>query len=354
MTSTQAWKRHGCYTLGSEQYFNMPLERALTGCRDDWNALDHFDPTMNSRRMFSRFFQLRAHYGALQDGYTLSEVGHWTYMIERPGSNGTSTEMGLWSMMRSEMTGYQNVGGESQTPVALLWTNENSTVTYTFNCKNANTSPILVGYAASEVTTVRNLFYPYETYDLQPSQFMLGGGNQPLGCIPSIEMQAYGFKALVPADEWSPPTPALTRFLPGHDARLDGSSTTIPITLEFNTVMECSSVTQSITIEVQSSGKGSTVTQSQPNCSPIANGEPNLVPGGDVSVWGWSTTLSNIPDGVIVITIDHPAAAGQAGFTTNVRVPLFFCSLSLTFFPGYRSCDAQEGRSRQRDGIPNE
>jgi alpha-1,3-glucan synthase len=44
MASNQAWQRHGCYKLGSEQYFNMPLEKSLLGCVDDWNSLDHFDP----------------------------------------------------------------------------------------------------------------------------------------------------------------------------------------------------------------------------------------------------------------------------------------------------------------------
>ncbi|KAF5368145.1 hypothetical protein D9615_010206 [Tricholomella constricta] len=44
MTGNRAWKRHGCYVLSSEQYFNMPLEKALLGCNDEWNALDHFDP----------------------------------------------------------------------------------------------------------------------------------------------------------------------------------------------------------------------------------------------------------------------------------------------------------------------
>ncbi len=34
MTGNVAWQRHGCYKLGSEQYFNMPLERAVLGCKD--------------------------------------------------------------------------------------------------------------------------------------------------------------------------------------------------------------------------------------------------------------------------------------------------------------------------------
>jgi len=36
----------------------------------------------------------------------------------------------------------------------------------------------------------------------------------------SITMQPYGFKALVTAEFWVAPTHALTRFMPGHDARI--------------------------------------------------------------------------------------------------------------------------------------
>ncbi|KAG1848413.1 hypothetical protein C8R48DRAFT_409888 [Suillus tomentosus] len=55
MMSNKAWQRHGCYRLGSAQYFNMPLESALPGCDDDWNSLDHFYPTTDTHRSeFSR------------------------------------------------------------------------------------------------------------------------------------------------------------------------------------------------------------------------------------------------------------------------------------------------------------
>lgn len=44
MSSSLAWKRHGCYKLGSQQYFNFPIERARLGCEDETSNLDHFDP----------------------------------------------------------------------------------------------------------------------------------------------------------------------------------------------------------------------------------------------------------------------------------------------------------------------
>src|ERR1700743_3544735 len=100
MTSNTAWKRHGCYGLGSEQYFNFAVSKAVIGCHDDWNALDHFDPTMDLRRIFSRFLALRRAYPAIQDGFDLTQLGNWTYTIQRPGSYPVLTEMGLWSVSR--------------------------------------------------------------------------------------------------------------------------------------------------------------------------------------------------------------------------------------------------------------
>lgn len=139
MFSNTAWKRHGCYRLGSAQYFNMPLTKSLLGCHDDWNTLDHFDPTANTRRLFRRFFQLRDTYGALQDGFGLRHLRKWTYEIKRPGSNNTATEMGAWTFVREELTGYQTVGGADQDPVMLMFTNENHTTSYTFPCKGDST-----------------------------------------------------------------------------------------------------------------------------------------------------------------------------------------------------------------------
>lgn len=209
MTSNTAWKRHGCYTLGSQQYFNMPLEKALLGCYDEWNALDHFDPTMDTRRMFAQFNHLRMVYGALQDGFNLVQRGNKTYFIERPGSNHTATEMGMWTVSRAGLDNVQKLGGQFKDQIWLLYTNENSTKTYTFDCKQDGwiSSPYVSG------TTVRNLFAPYETYALVDSADPFFHDNKApfTGCLPSITLEGYGFKALVPiinGQLHSPPSPS--------------------------------------------------------------------------------------------------------------------------------------------------
>ncbi|CAA7271667.1 unnamed protein product [Cyclocybe aegerita] len=320
MIGNQAWKRHGCYVLGSEQYFNMPLEKSLFGCHDDWNALDHFDPTTDSRLIFAHFHHLRAVYGALQDGFNLVQRGNWTYRIQRPGSNGTETEMGLWSVSRSALTGYQTVGGAFQDQVWILFTNENATKTYTFNCKQSNwiSSPYVAG------TQVRNLFYPYETYELEESLSSFNNDSRApwFGCLPSVSMEPFSFKALVPINQWTAPLPVITKFTPGHDARLlvnegDTNATTVDIRFEFNMPMSCTGVTQSITLKMDSSGHGSNPTIGSVNCDSMAP-TAGRIAGAAASTWYWSATLTNFPDGVLTITINNPAASSGNATTSTV------------------------------------
>lgn len=323
MTSNQAWKRHGCYTLGSEQYFNMPLEKSLLGCYDDWNALDHFDPTADSRRMFAQFHHLRTVYGALQDGFNLVQRGNWTYYIERPGSNGTATEMGLWSVSRAGIPNVQTLQGTFKDQVWLLYTNENATQTYTFDCKG----DLWISSPYTSDTVVRNLFAPYETYNLEASlsSFFNNSIAPWFGCLPSITMDGYGYKALVPVDQWTAPLPAITKFSPGHDHRIlvnptDVNATTVDISLEFNVAMNCDSVTQSVTLDMASSGKGGIPKLTNVSCGVVAKPDPSRLPGGAASIWAWSATLREFPDGVLTINVNNPSAAG-GNFSTGVWFP---------------------------------
>lgn len=327
MISNKAWQRHGCYTLGSDQYFNMPLGKSLMGCQDDWNSLDHFDPTTNSRRVFARFNQLRSTYNALQDGFNLVQRGNWTYQIQRPGSNDTPTEMGLWSVSRSGIPNSSNVlKGTVTDQVWLLYTNENVTRTWQYDCKDANlwiSSPYVAG------TVVRNLLAPYESYTLAESLSSYNNDSKApyTGCMASFDTQPFGFLALVPEDEWIGPLPTLTGFLPGHDARIhaestDSNATTVDITLEFNMAMDCTSVTKSISFNMSSSGHGSAPSISgTPNCQTITNPTYSTIVGADASFWSWSATLTNVPDGILEILVNNPSNQGGTN-STGVSVLL--------------------------------
>ncbi|KAL4253159.1 glycosyltransferase group 1 family protein [Abortiporus biennis] len=308
MTANKAWQRHGCYALGSDQYFNMPLGKAMLGCHDEWNSLDHFDPTTDSRRIFAHYNYLRTQYAALQDGFNLVQRGNWTHFIQRPGSNLTETEMGLWSVTRSAIETTQNLTGTNTGQIWMLYSNENATTTWTFDCKGAKWIPSPYEFPV----TVRNLFYPYETYVLSESLSVFSNATGTFfGCLPSITLEPYGFKALVPQAQWVSPLPAITKFTPGHDVRLraeqgDTNATTIPITFEFNVAMSCTDITQAISFNMSSSGQGSTPTISgTPKCAPITTPDSEVV-GADVSAFSWSASLQNVPDGILEITVNNP------------------------------------------------
>ncbi|KAG2368619.1 glycoside hydrolase family 13/glycosyltransferase family 5 protein [Suillus spraguei] len=325
MMSTKAWQRHGCYKLGSAQYFNMPLESALTGCNDDWNSLDHFDPTTDMRLLMKHFMYLRSTYNALQDGFDLVQRGNWTYFVEFPGSNDTATEMGLWSVSRAGISGVQNLTGDQTGQVWLLYTNQNDSTTFSYDCSGELwiSSPYVSG------TTVRNLLSPYENYTLADSGSSYhNNGTAPwYGCLESVNMNSFGMKALVPIAEWVPAPPMLTKFLPGHDARIEvtrgqanATSVDIDIVLEFNAIMSCDNVTNSLSFNVSSSGIGGqpTLNYSSVVCNLVTNPTMSPVVGTPYSQWSWSGTLTNVSNGILEIILNNPYSSDGTVSTGSI------------------------------------
>lgn len=326
MMSNKAWQRHGCYKLGSDQYFNWPLESALLGCYDDWNSLDHFDPTTDTRRLMKQFLYLRSTYNALQDGWDLVQRGNWTYDIQRPGSNGTVTEMGLYSVSRAGISGIQNLTGNHTDQVWMLYTNTNQTTTWTYDCQ----SSLWISSPYQSGTIVRNLLAPFEEYTLQDSgSSYYNNGTAPwYGCLGSITVDPYGMKVLVPSNEWVPPPPMLTRFLPGHDARItvasgDQNATTVNLVLEFSSAMSCTSVTNSITFNMSSSGIGDppTLDTSSVVCDTVTNPVITSVSGAPPSNFSWSATLNNVPNGILEIVVNNPSTDDGTASTGVSRPP---------------------------------
>ncbi|EGO18524.1 glycoside hydrolase family 13/glycosyltransferase family 5 protein [Serpula lacrymans var. lacrymans S7.9] len=323
MMSTKAWQRHGCYKLGSLQYFNMPLESALLGCEDDWNSLDHFDPTSSMRRLMKHYLYLRTTYASLQDGWDLVQRGNWTYFIDRPGSNGTATEMGLWSVSRAGISGVQTLNGTHTDQVWLLFSNMNTTQTWSYDC----TSSLWISAPYQGGTTVRNLLAPYEEYVLADSlsSYYANGTGPYYGCLQSVEMDVYGVKVLVPVTEWVSPPPMLTRFLPGHDARItskagSANDSQIDIVLEFNLAMSCTSVTSSISFNMSSSGVSSTVAVDQASvvCGNVSAPAVELISGVSGSVWQWAATVTGVPDGILEIIVNNPTTQDGTASTNAI------------------------------------
>ena len=189
-------------------------------CQDDWNSLDHFDPTTDSRRIFVHMFYLRSVYATLQDGWNLVQWGNWTYDDQLPGSNGTLTVKGLWSTSRSGLSPWQNftsANGADQL-LWLLYTNVNETKTWTEDLG------VISGFRPFQAgVVVRNRFHPYENYTLAESlsPYYRDGKAPYYECMGSITMAPMSFKALVPIEQWVPPLLATTKFVTGHDARIE-------------------------------------------------------------------------------------------------------------------------------------
>ncbi|KAF8121955.1 glycoside hydrolase family 13/glycosyltransferase family 5 protein [Boletus edulis] len=354
MISNKAWQRHGCYKLGSAQYFNWPIESALFGCQDDWNSLDHFDPTTDMRRLMKQFLYLRSTYNALQDGWDLVQRGNWTYDIQRPGSNGTVTEMGLYSVSRAGISGVQTLTGNHTDQVWMLYSNMNMTTTWSYNCS----SYLWISTPYQSGTTVQNLLAPFEQYTLQDSMssYFNNGAAPWYGCLNNVTMDPYGMKIFVPSNEWVPPPPMLTRFLPGHDARItaqpgDPNATTINIVLEFNTAMSCTSVTDSITFNMSSSGIGGppTLDTSSVACNTVTNPVVTSLTGVALSAFSWSATLNNVPDGILEIVVTNPRTSDQSASTGVVDHLLVRkgAADNIMVFP---DSDYIEGAFQQSDG----
>jgi len=165
---------------------------------------------------------------------------------------------------------------------------------------------------------------PFENYTLADSlSSYFNDSKAPFqGCLANVSMDSYGFKVLVPATEWVPPRPALTKFTPGHDARIasdaNGGNSTVAISIEFNTVMSCNGVTQALSLNMSSSGHGGNPTfdANSIQCGQVQNPDPTTIPGDVQSVWSWSATLQNVPDGILTLTLNNaPASDGR---TTGV------------------------------------
>ena len=212
---TKAWQRHGYHHLGLEPLNDLSLLNISLGCQDDWNSLDHFDPTTDVRRLLKQFPDLRAHYRSLNNGLSLVQHGNWTHQDSLPFSNDSVTE-GSVECFQGGLAALQNSNFTLNDTVWLMYTNQNATKTHGGNCL----SPDGISGPYQSTTIVRNLIYPFENYTLDASDrpFHFDGKKPLFGCIESITLQPYDFRTLVPSGSRVLPTPTLTKFTPGHDA----------------------------------------------------------------------------------------------------------------------------------------
>jgi alpha-1,3-glucan synthase len=325
MSSQRAWQLHGCYRLGEEVYVDMPFEKALHGCEDDSVSLDHRDPSHFIRNILKRHYELREQYPVLNDGAQLETLSTQNRDIFLQGSLGMPSPTGIWSVYRGVFDGVQDfseAGPLGNQGIWIIYSNENRTMDYSFNCQN-QTEGLIAPFA--EGTVVKNLFYPYEEYALESSAATLnyGGLEGPNGCLSNLTMEPWGYKLLVPKDKFVLPRPTITKVLPGHDARLvsqvkDGEPQTVPFEVHFSTEMDCDGVFQNFSMEsTTGNGEVARLNESSVVCSVIPP-EDVFYAGEIPSTWRLSGVFENVYDGIHVYTINNVSTRSTTLYTNAV------------------------------------
>lgn len=319
MSPATAWKTHGCFELSSEQYYNWPIKSGRLGCHDETATYDHRDPSHFMRNIIKHMYQLREDFPALKDGWWIQLLSNQTHDIYYPGSDGVPTETGMWSVLRSPYYQGQDLGESGNQTIWFVYQNDNKTVTYDFDCSNPGSS-LVAPFVTN--TTVKNLFYPHDELTLEDSatKLHLNGTQKPNGCLESITLQPYEFRAYVPKEKFVPPRPMITRFTPGHDVPVlskvaPGERETLDIGLYFSTHMNCTMVSQAISLESSTeSGTTPSIDMSTVDCGVIVNDRVSYS-GQIPAAWVWTATLTNVEHGIHRLTVRN--ATSIDGRTTN-------------------------------------
>ena len=321
MSSATAWQTHGCFQQNSTQFYHFPAEAARVGCNDPTQDYDHRDPSHPVRNILKSMYQMRENYPVLNDGFFLQLLSNQTRHVTYPGSNGTFTETGIWSVVRGQYEIIQDLSGSghgNQT-IWLLYHNDNETVTYSFDCSTQQ-SAFLAPFGPG--TTVKNLFYPYDEITLESStvQLDIQGSRETNGCMSSVSLPPYGFAAYVPKEEHDTPRPMITKFSPGHDARIlsstpAGAPQNLVVEIDFSEEMTCDTVTSSISFTSKAASNVSpSVSAGSVQCSNV-DAETLSWVGQIPGTWRWSAQLENVYDGIHRLTVTN--ASSTAGSATN-------------------------------------
>ncbi|KAL1297187.1 hypothetical protein AAFC00_004759 [Neodothiora populina] len=318
MSSAQAWQMHGCYYVGDENLSTFPANSSLVGCKDDSVSLDHRDPTHPVYNIYKMTFEMRRRFPVLNDGFLLRQLSDQTFNYTLAGSFGAETETGIWSVLRGEFEGAQDLstaGGAGNHPVWLVHSNYNGSIVYEFDCSD-NESAIISPFDSG--TTVKNLFYPFDEWILEdsPQKLGLNGSDKYNGCVPRMDMTGYGFKAFVPTELWQHPSPVITKLIlndtfVGHDQRIvsvdrTGLNQSMTMELRFSSEMDCDSVRRSVTISSTTEQNTTAIIDTDStDCLTVDPDDMPLLNGGVPSIWRWKTSITNIADGIHVITINN-------------------------------------------------
>ncbi|KAJ9654948.1 hypothetical protein H2201_008910, partial [Coniosporium apollinis] len=306
--------------VGSTKYANFPVESAAWGCLDHNVSLDHRDPSHPVRNIIKLMFEMRKNYPVLNDGYYLQQLSNQTFDDFLPGSNGTATETGLWSVLRAPFIGIQDFKdtGQGNLNIWLVYQNDKHDKTYKFNCSDPKTA-LISPY--DEGTVVKNLFPPHEEYTLEkgPVKLNVDAPEEFNGCLRELSIPAWGYKVLVPKEKFVAPSPVITKLVPGHDYRLFSSQKSggqVRIEVHFSQEMDCDGITKGLQIESRTED-GSTAhpDPGSVQCFMTTDPDPPVWVGAPQTVWAYSADIVDLSHGIHDIAIVN--ATSKTGKTTN-------------------------------------
>ncbi|KAF2765531.1 hypothetical protein EJ03DRAFT_330849 [Teratosphaeria nubilosa] len=325
MSSAQAWQMHGCHVVADTNLNNAPFNSSHYACQDDSVSLDHRDPSHPLYGVLKQMYEMRTRYPVLNDGWTVLELSKNTFNYTLPGSFGVATETGLWSVMRGRMEDVQDFSNQTGTygnqPVWLLYSNYNGSTTYSYDCSSSDA--IIAPFDSG--TTVKNMFYPFDEWTLEDSTQQLGieGSTEVNGCLSSVNMTLYGWKAFVPKNNWTEPSPVITGFSPGHDARIlsDTSSSeasSVNVEIRFSALMDCDSLTDALSINsTTGSGNQASIDTSTIECATIDPQPEAYYYGPSPSIWQAKVTINDVYDGVHLLNVKNVSNADKDMFTNS-------------------------------------
>ena len=138
-----------------------------------------------------------------------------------------------------------------------------------------------------------------------------------------MTLAPYGFKAFVPKSAFVGPSPYITKFEPGHDARLLSNITSgekVPISFTFSEEMNCDSITAGLSVASTAlHGEAARFDSSSISCDLLPEIQPAPYQGTFEGIFRYSIELRNVFHGVHEIILKNVTNKAQ-NRTTNVSI----------------------------------
>lgn len=137
------------------------------------------------------------------------------------------------------------------------------------------------------------------------------------GCLSSLVMPAWGFKAFVPKIQFIAPSPVITKFVPGHDYRaLSSGNQSIPIAFHFSAPMDCDKITTGLVINsTVANNQTAQLDKGSIQCKNTTEADSSPWSGGVNTTWAFTANLINVSDGIHQLTLGNMSTADRKSFT---------------------------------------